>query len=204
MQTTVVARLIDEGLESRSVEFKSAGAWTDTALQAAIKKACLALGNTRDGGTLIVGAKPKADASGVHELDPLSEDQLRSFDPDQVIPQINAHASPHLTISVERHEVKPGQFVVALAVAELRDTPFLCVRDIIGQNNRVIVPRGRILIRSRRAHESTDLQYGEDLRELTDLIVDKGLETYFRRRAIESESSRPNDADLFRQQLGGL
>ena len=204
MLTAVVATLIAEGLESRSIEFKSAGAWSDIAVQAVLKKACLALGNTRDGGSVIVGVKPRPDAPGLHELDPLTDEQLRSFDPDSVLPQINAHASPHMTLAVERHEVAHGKSVVVISVAELRDTPFLCVKDIVGANNRTLVPRGRIMIRSRRAHESTDLQYAEDLRELTDLVVDKGLETYFRRRAIEGDASTPTDAERFRQQLGGM
>ena len=204
MLTAVVAGLIAEGRESRSVEFKSAGAWEDSTLQSGLKKACLALGNTRDGGIVIVGVKPKPNAPGLHELDALSDDQLRSFDPDVVLPQINAHASPHLTLAVERHEVEPGKFVVVISVAELRDTPFLCIKDVIAANNRTVVPRGRIIIRSRRAHESTDLQYAEDMRELTDLIVDKGLENYFRRRAIEGQASTPTDAQRFREQLGDL
>lgn len=204
MPTTLVAHLIAEGLESRSVEFKSAGAWDDLGLQAALKKGCLAMGNTRDGGIIVVGVKPRPNAPGLHDLDALSETQLRSFDPDVVLPQINAHVSPHLSISVERQEIESGRSVVVISVAELRDTPFLCVRDILGPNHRTLVPRGRILIRSRRAHESTDLQYAEDLRELTNLVIDKGLETYFRRRAIENQFATSTDAQRFREQLGDL
>jgi predicted HTH transcriptional regulator len=203
MITEDIRRLIAGGYESRSVEFKGAGSWDDPALQAALKKACLAMGNTRDGGTVVVGVRALSATPGLHELEPLSTEQLNSFDPDTVIPQINAHVSPHLSVEVERHEIEASRWVIAIRVSELRDLPFLCVKDIAGAGGRVVVPRGRILVRSRRAHESTDVQHPEDLRELMDLVVDKGLEEYFRRRAIEGDAAT-SDTQLFDSELGGL
>jgi len=127
-----------------------------------------------------------------------------SFDPDIVLPQINAHAVPHLDITVIHHQRPTGERLIVLDVAQFRDYPVMCSRPIVSDNGRVLASQGRLLVRSRRTNETTELQAPEDLRELIDLAVEKGLEVYFRRRLIEAAAAQPTDAQRFAVELGPL
>jgi hypothetical protein len=197
-------RIIQAGQETRTVEFKSAGAWSDVDLRAQVIRVALSMANTRDGGVLLVGMAELADRPGYHVPEPLTEEQWRSFDPDTVVPQINAHAFPHLDVVVSHSLRANGDRLVSIEVAPFRDVPVLCARPIVGGNNRLLVAEGRILVRSRRTPETTELRSGDDLRELIEVVVDRGLESYFRRRRVESAAVHPDDARRFLAELGDL
>jgi hypothetical protein len=197
-------RIVLVGQETRTVEFKSAGAWTDPALRAQVIRSVLAMSNTRDGGLVIVGLREDLGRPGYHVPDPLTPEQRDSFHPDQLVPQVNRHAAPHVELTIMHHEIEGQGHIVAIVVREFRDIPTLCVKDIVGENGRVLASQGRLLVRSRRTSETTEVQSPEDLRELVELAVDKGLGAYFRRRRIEEEAAAPTDEDAFRQQLGQL
>lgn len=199
-----IERIIEAGQEARTIEFKSAGAWSDPAHRGQITRSCVALANTRNGGVLLVGMTKDPTRPGYHVVDPLSATQRESFDPDVVIPGVNAHANPHIEMRIIHHATPAGSNVVVVLVQEFRDFPILCIRDIYGADNKVLAAKGRVLVRSRRNIETTELQDPEDFRELIDLAVDKGLSTYFRRRLVESAVTGPDDDELFNNQLGPI
>jgi hypothetical protein len=204
MKLEEIAEAVSAGTETRRREFKSAGAWSDVALRAQVTRACMAMANTRDGGLIMVGMKPSMGRPGHHILDGLSQEQASSFDPDVVIPQVNRHVSPHLEMTISHQLLEGGCRVVLFEVAQFADYPILCVRDVIGDGNRPLTSAGRILVRSRRAIESTELQHPEDVRELVDAAVDRGIANYFRRRRIEDAYSGPDDVQMFQRELGDL
>lgn len=204
MSPEEINRIVAAGQEARTIEFKSAGAWTDPSLRGQITKSCLALANTRDGGIILVGLKEDAARPGYHILDALSTPQRDSFNPDTLIPQVNAHANPHVDLAVIHHQSRDNCNIVGILVSEFRDVPILCAKDIYGGVGQVLASKGRLLVRTRRNAETTELQEPEDLRELVDLAIDKGLEAYFRRRLIEEGVAGPADDDLFDQELGPI
>lgn len=196
--------LIDIGQETRSLEFKSAGAWTNLPLRAQVIRTAIAMANTKDGGTLVIGMAPDPARPGYHLPQPLTPEQRATFTPDEVIPVINAFSTPHLDLRVQEHGLSDGNSLVVLSVAQFRDFPVLCTRPIVSDGNKVLVQEGRVLIRSRRTSETTEVRSPDDFRELVELAVDRGLETYFRRRTIESAVAGPDDDALFRAELGPL
>lgn len=203
MDSDGIDQLIAAGQERRSVEFKQAGAWTDTHLRAKIIRGVISLANTRDGGVLVVGMKNDPQHMGYHVVDPLTAEQQQTFDPDDVIPQVNAHVAPFLSLSLLHHTAKGGGVVVVFAVDEFRDYPAVCIRDVVGSDpTKPVVKRGAILIRSARTPETAEIQSYDDLRELIELSVDKALITYFRRQRMQLAAQEPADDARFRAQLG--
>lgn len=197
-------RIVKIGQETRAIEFKSAGHWADTALRGQITRTTLAMANIRDGGVIIVGMQEDDTRPGYHLPQALTGEQRSSFDPDVVVPQVNAHASPHVELSIIHHNLEDVASIVAITVRQFREVPILCIKDIVGENDRLLARRGRVLVRSRRTSETTEVQTPEDLREIVELAVDKGLEAYFRRRRIEEEAATPGDDERFDDQLGPL
>jgi hypothetical protein len=141
---------------------------------------------------------------GRHLPDPLTDEQRASFDPDVVVPRINAHAAPFISVNVLHHTLKTGEALVAISIDEFRDYPVLCVQDVSGDGQRLLVKKGAILVRSGRMAETTEIQSLDDLRELIELAVDKGLASYFRRQEIDRRTRGPGNNQLFSDELGDL
>ena len=197
--------IIEAGFESRSVEFKQAGSWDDSQLRAKITRGVISLANTRDGGVLVVGMKEVSGKPGFHAVDSLSDTQKATFDPDVVVPAINAYVAPYISLTVLHHTTKSGADIVAFSVGEFRDYPVVCTKEIAGADpTKPMVRRGAILVRSLRTIETTEILSYDDLRELIELSVDKGLGTYFRRQRIQAAAQGPGDEQRFRDELGDL
>jgi hypothetical protein len=82
-----VVYALNRCIETQNIDFKEAAPWDD--LKWRIIKTALAMGNLRDGGIVIIGG--------------VSPGLLRAYDPDVIIDQINAYASPFVdleTVSV--------------------------------------------------------------------------------------------------------
>src|SRR6266568_1794904 len=92
----------------------------------------------------------------------------------------------------------------ATEIREFADYPVICSNDLV-VGGTVVVVNGRMYCRSRRTIETTEVRTVEDLRDILEIAVDKGLNRYFRQRAIEDRVGKVvDDAERFRQQLEGL
>src|SRR5213594_3556788 len=86
---------LDTCQESQSVEFTESQSWLD--LRWKITRTCLAMGNLRDGGIIVVGVsqrRKKWSVSGVRKAD------LQTFDVDIINSQVNEYVSPHVDLTV--------------------------------------------------------------------------------------------------------
>lgn len=196
-----LARILQDPRETRAIEFKRAMAWGDDNTKAKVVCAAMALANHKDGGSLIFGMEQIPGSSGFR-LAGLTSEQSASFDLDDVAAKVNAHCSPFVTLSVE-HAEHENHRLVAISVEQFSDSPIICTNDV-RVNGIVKVFAGRIYCRSGRIPESTAVQKPEDLRDIIQLAVARGLQSYFELREIERRASGPSAADQFIGQMSEI
>lgn len=193
--------LLKSGRETQRVEFKASMAWSDPATQGKVIRAALAMANRRDGGILAFGLD-LPDGETTHRIIGMSDAHYESFNQDDVLAAVNAHAAPHIDLTVDRLTIDQKK-VVAIIIQEFVDYPVVCARDFV-VGGRPVVIRGKVYCRSRRMAESVEVQSPDDMRDIIELATAKGLERYYRLREIEKRSTGPSAADLFDRELGDL
>jgi predicted HTH transcriptional regulator len=202
MDLRELEQIVRDGREGFGVEFKQSMNWADDAAKAKVVKAALAMVNKRDGGILIFGLTAPANA-GLHTFDGMPRADYESFNQDDVMAKVNAHASPSIDLTVH-HVTIDGKQCVAIEIREFAEYPVMCSNDLV-VTGRVFVSKGRVYCRSRRMPESTEVRSAEDMRDIIEIAIDKGLNRYLRRRAIEDQVGRTvDDAEKFRRQRGDL
>jgi predicted HTH transcriptional regulator len=171
MPGSELERLSLDRRETRRVEFKGPLLFTELATKAEIVKAALAMANTRDGGVFLgVDRQP---GTGEHLLTGLTQEQAASYNINDLTSTVNSYASPTIELALESLEVEGRRFV-AISFQEFSDYPIMCSRNL-EVNNRTVVVKGRLYCRSRRMPESTEVQSPEDLREIVELAIAKGI-----------------------------
>jgi schlafen family protein len=198
---TELERILRSGREGLTAEFKQTLSWADAATQAKVVKTALAMANLRDGGVLAFGLV-RTEPNPLHELVGMTQQDHDSFNQDAVTATVNAHATPHIDLTVE-HLTLDGRLFVAVVIRQFSDYPVICARDlVVGQ--RAVVTKGRVYCRSRRTPESTEVQTPEDMRDIIELATSRGLERYFRQREIERRFEGPDPRVRFDQQVEDL
>jgi len=178
--------------------------WQDDATKAKVVKAALAIANKSDGGILIFGLTAPAAKADPHTFDGMSATDYQSFNQDDVMAKVNAHASPSIDLTVRHIPDIDGKQCVAIEIREFVDYPVMCSNDLV-VTGKARVSKGRIYCRSRRTIESTEIQTAEDLRDIVEMACEKGLKRYFKQRALDDQVGRTGDDDeKFRRQRGDL
>ena len=193
--------LLQAGRETQGVELKASMGWSDPSTQGKVLRAALAMANRRGGGILAFGFVDP-EGQGTHQIVGMPQTESRSFKQDNVLALVNAHATPHVELSVKHREIG-GKRVVAIVVEEFADYPVICAKDFVVAK-RLAVTRGKLYCRSRRMAESVEVQSPDDMRDIIDLATAKGLERYYRLREVERRSLGPAAAELFERELGEL
>jgi predicted HTH transcriptional regulator len=195
-----IHELLRSRKESRTLEFKASMSLDARATQVKVIRAALAMANLRDGGYLVFGGDEIVGEPLVN-LVGMSPEDYASFTQDTVSQLVNSHATPHIDLSVEHVTLDDKQFVV-IVVRPFVDLPVIAARDFIEGTERVRI--GRLYCRSRRTPETTLVESIDDLREILDLAVDKGVERYFRHREIERRATGPTAAERFAREARAL
>lgn len=167
-----IAAYLEVGNELRAIEFKGNRGTQSAGYIAKVARAALAMSNQRDGGHVILGvddADPAGPGNGLNEADhSLWSDQ------DWAADKINRFADPPLDLRIETRVHPVGGNLVVIEVAEFSQVPTLCQRD--SENN--VLKIGQLYTRSIRKPESTNYHTQNEVRELLDLAVSKGLRRY--------------------------
>lgn len=143
--------ILREGRESRAVEFKESMSWTDAATQGKVVKWALAAANLADGGVLAFGLVPNA-ANTRHDAVGMSLGDYESFTQDDVQSTINAHATPHIDLSVIHLPTVDGRdYFVAVIVRQFADYPVICAADFVvsrppPERPQTVVIKGRMVL----------------------------------------------------------
>jgi predicted HTH transcriptional regulator len=180
------AQLIAEEHEIRGVEFKPPGLRTDKELRLKVIRAVLGMANLRDGGRIIVGYD---EHKSLNDQIGLNEREVESWkDYDALAASINEYANPSVHFNRETQEFR-GVIYLIIRVFEFEEIPILCgkddeIRTIKGRRGteeRKILRRGACYVRSRHKPETSEIPSAEDMRELLELAIDKGVRRFVAR-----------------------
>src|SRR5215210_4879809 len=141
------------------------------------------MANRRDGGRVIIGVEDDAGILTPKGLDGAQLESWRSYD--DVAASINEYASPSVSFEKEFLPYQ-GHDIVILHVAEFEAIPILCrmeYQSSIGKGSpknqdRTILRKGACYVRSRHKPETSEIPSEEEMRELLDLAIEKGVRTY--------------------------
>jgi len=157
--------------EVRNTEFKSPFAWTG-ARSRWLKEQCtrtvLGMSNTRSGGDLVIGIEEGKNKQV--RLKGLTDKQVSTFeDYDGIKGFIDGFASPNTIFDLSLGIYRNKKFVV-FNIQDFEEIPVICRKN--GQE-KDILRKDDIYVRSKKAQYST-IRAGElELREIIDMAVDK-------------------------------
>ena len=184
---------LDTCVENQGVEFMASQPWK-ILMWGIIKTAC-AMGNLRDGGIIVLGVSQSAEfwePTGMKEVD------LKTYDVDKIVDQVNAYVSPQADLTIVTHE-KEGKVFVIIHVAQFRDTPLVCKKD----HGKDLIA-GTVYIRPPGKPESRKVLQANEMQELLELAVEirtrRFLEGLERLKLIPGST----EAERFEQELEGL
>lgn len=175
MTADELRELLDTAHELRRLELKSGGPFNSrTKHSTSIAKAMMGMANTRDGGTIVVGAREADDGTIIVEGVDAADRASWVFD--DVMTFINNHAEPSVAFAQEFVELGVADLLV-ISVHEFTDVPVICHRPHT-VNGEVLLPEGALYVRPHRKVGTTPIQAYEDMRELMNLAIEKGLAAY--------------------------
>jgi predicted HTH transcriptional regulator len=189
--------------EIRAVDFKDAAKWDE--IKCSIPKDVLAMSNLRDGGIIIIGVSEKNER---WELTGLTQEQLDTYNPDDMLDWVNRYASPPVIFDIVRHthykepDNKKFDFLIIQA-HEFEEKPIVCKRDYSGE-----LRRGAFYIRPLGKAESREVQSADEMHDLLDLAVEKRTRNLLRqikRIGIDlAVALEKTDADKYDEESEGF
>ena len=185
--------------ETVSIEFKKAQTWEE--IKRGIPKDILAMSNCRDGGIIIIGVE---EGSKRWNRTGMTDEQLDTYNPDDMIDHVNKYASPSVTFNVVRHTDEAGLKYLIIQVHHFEEKPVVCRREYADQ-----LRRGGFYIRPLGKAESREVQTAEEMHDLLDLAVEKRMRSLMhqvQRLGIDLKTMQleKTDAEKFDEELEGL
>lgn len=195
------------GHERRGTEFKGPGPRSDKRFFAKVVRAVLGMANHRDGGLVILGVE---DRSGTIKPVGLTNTDLATWSYDDISSSLAAYADPSVSFDRQVLTYKDCTYII-LRVHEFEELPVLCRQDY-SKGTEVVLRRGACYVRSRHKPETSEIPSQEDMRDLLDLAIDKGVRKFVARGVkgglISIDPSvvplTPDDKRLFDDQLKDL
>lgn len=169
MNSADIEQLIARKMETRNVDFKEGFKWSkeNRDLQLDLLKDMMAMANTRDGGTLILGVVDRD-----YTVIGVDQEVSDSFDVTSVAQMLHENASPKITLNVLKIQVE-GKQIVAIDIAEFEDVPIVCAdtrKDARGV--RTILRKSALYIRTSAAR-TEEVSSDEEMRELLGRAITK-------------------------------
>lgn len=159
------AYLISNPQERRYLEYKGGGKWDSLRLK--ILKASLGMANFKEGGYIIIGVQ-KPSESTRHEIIGMGKSDARMYTYDTISSFINSYAYPHIDMEVE-HFYIDKRLLAVIQINEFKEMPVIC------KKSSPETKEGRIYYRRTRQMESSPDLTAEELREIIEAAVDKGM-----------------------------
>lgn len=190
-----VCGALDLCQESPSVEFKESASWEE--LKVKIAATALGMGNLRDGGVIVVGV---SERSGTWKLDGIGDDDLATFDEDELNDYVNRYASPSLRIELllVPHQ---SQVFLAMRVPEFGRSPIVCKRN--GPSGSPL-REGAIFVRPPGKPQTTRVARAAELEELLHLAAEKRARELLESARRVGMELPAGDSDRFDEELGDL
>jgi predicted HTH transcriptional regulator len=195
--------LLAGGHETDGVEFKGSWTRTDRLFLAKVVRAILGMANRRDGGLVILGVEESTQPNPVG----LSDEQAESWlNYDDLSASVNEYASPCVRFEPELQTFWAKKFVF-IRVHQFDDIPILCAKDYNEPGKAApILRRGACYVRARHKPETSEIPSEEEMRELLELAIDKGVRKFVTRAQkaglfpiMPSTPAPPTDEALFQK-----
>ena len=135
---------------------------------------------------------------------------MRTWNYDDVASKLAGYAEPSISFDLEVKE-RDGRNYVVLEIQQFEQVPILCKKDY-----PEVLRRGACYVRSRRKPETTEIPTQEDMRDLIDLAIEKGLRKYVTlaykagiglvpiRMVTTPSTASTTDQELYDKELGDL
>ncbi len=188
MTTEELEELLEGAEETDALEFKQAMVWED-----GLVKDILAMANIEDGGRIVIGIE-----DGTFARQGLSDDQLNSFNGDQIKDVVGGFADPFVEFAISKTPDNDGLMFVVIVVAPFTYTPVICKRDG-GRKNEL--RKGEIYFRSKTRRPCSErISNSSEMRDLLDRA------TVLRMRHLQGLGLQavPEKRYDFDRELGGL
>jgi hypothetical protein len=149
--------IILQGVETQELDYKAAQHWLKLprAGKAKFVRHALALANTK-GGYIVIGVGEDQNGNPT-DLQGLTDEQLKSFDPSIVAQFINLYADPAIDIDVIRPEID-GKYYAILVVRPFTNLPHVCADHCAQELQQGVFYIRTPDARSRPAHRASELQ----------------------------------------------
>lgn len=168
----LLKEFIDEhkDAEQRNCEFKSANKW-DGEFKHKIVRAILCMANKKNGGSIIIGVD-EDKVKGLFSINGLDEDTSKEYKHDEIKQYVNdRYADPPVELLVQKiQDDSTGKFLINIHVSEFESIPISCKKDYPN-----ILQTGKIYSRSFSKEECTANLSSEELREIIQLAIKKGV-----------------------------
>ncbi len=167
--------LVRLGNESPGLEFKPPARRDEARVASEVVRAAIALANRRGGGSIIIGVAEDKTAKVLVPVG-MTADQLATWGRDDFSSLLAKYAEPMIAFEINAIE-DSGKHYLVIDVQEFRHTPILCTKAA-QPAGQTVLRAGALYIRGRRKPESLEVSTYEEMRDLIDLAVDKGVQRF--------------------------
>jgi|SRR3989339_1284635 len=166
--------LLFRGSETRGFDYKKAESWDSCKF--GLVKDILAMSNTQDGGTIVLGVSQN-DVTGQFEYLGFQDDeQLKDYDVTKVSDFTNTFANPEVNIEIFADEYENKKYIFII-VKEFKNIPIICKKN---SSNNSELKNGCVYIRTDSAKSipitSQGIESVTEMRKLLDLAITKQKE----------------------------
>ena len=197
MTTEELEEKLEGGVETQSVEFKTAHDW-DAKLFA---KDILALSNVQDGGVIIIGVQEQSADNFVRVG--ISAEHKKTFKIDGMRDQMTQYADPHVNFTVDFPVDKGGKEYAVIKVLQFEEIPVICRKEnsIAGTVAGVVYNRNK-----NRRVESAPVSNSYDMRDILELAAVKKMQKMGKLGIVSGQDTLfiPKPEDYLVDELGGL
>lgn len=201
------ATLIAMGAEQRHVEFKGPAPISDKHFVHKVVRAILGMANRRDGGYVVIGVE---DVNRVLNSVGIDDGTIAHWTRDSLADKVAPLVDPSVDFDLEHRSYEGRQFVLII-VREFDETPVFCrATKNDAENRHVVLREGALYVRGRRKPETVEIRTSQEMRDLIDLALGKGIRR-FQRQIQEAGLSntltlppQPTNAEKFKAQTADL
>ncbi|HEV8619885.1 MAG TPA: ATP-binding protein [Nitrospiraceae bacterium] len=191
-----IATLIHRRAETAHVDYKAGFEWNKEHRDHQLEfiRDMIAMANTQDGGTLILGVE-----DGTYNLIGVSAEILASLDQSYVGQMLYDYSAPKLSFELQKTEVDKID-VVVIQISEFNDVPILCTDTAFGKNpTKPILRRGAVYIRNEAA-QTEEVSSDHEMRQLLNRAVLKRGDELLRsfERIVKGKPIAASDETLSR------
>jgi len=184
--------------ESHRVDFKESAAWMS--LRDKLVKTLLGMGNLRDGGIVVMGVSER-DANW--EITGITEENLRSYDVDDMLGYFGSFISPFAEIDVVQALHNDRNFL-AIQIHEFQEIPLVCRRNGADPNHEGLFA-GSVYVRPMGGvPRTTRVMDAQQMHDLLDLAAEKRARNLIRRARAFEMAVQDLDNVAFDRELEGL